>query len=219
MVMGSAFDDFSLIEYIDFIHIPYRGQPVSDDDRGAAFHQRVKCALHERFRLGIEAGSGFVQDQNGRIPQQSPGDGQPLTLTARYPCAPFSHDGVEPFREGRDKFPRVCILGGRDDFFFCGIGTAISDVVADTAGKQTDILGAERHIPAKLGKIELTRIGAVDRDEAVLSFVWTGQKWGVGTFCGSASAVDSDVLIWIDMEVDIIYNVYIGPRRVGEVYI
>src|SRR5690625_7446862 len=87
MVMGSAFDDFSLIEYIDFIHIPYRGQPVSDDDRGAAFHQRVKCALHERFRLGIEAGSGFVQDKNCRIPHHSPCDWQPLQQEPRISVA------------------------------------------------------------------------------------------------------------------------------------
>ena len=42
-------------------------QPVSDDDRGAAFDQAVERFANHHFGLGVDAGSGFVENQELRI--------------------------------------------------------------------------------------------------------------------------------------------------------
>ena len=58
-------------------------EPVRDHERGTVHHQVRKRPLHQHFRLGIELGGGLIQDQDGRILQDRPGDGDGKAAAAR----------------------------------------------------------------------------------------------------------------------------------------
>ena len=55
---------------------------MGDDEGGASFHQAIEGFLHQPFAVGVEAGCGLIQDQDGGISQQRPGDGDALALAS-----------------------------------------------------------------------------------------------------------------------------------------
>jgi hypothetical protein len=61
---------------------------VRNHQRGASPRQLREGRLHSAFALVVEGGGRLVEDQDRRILQEGPGDGQPLLLAAgeRYPA-------------------------------------------------------------------------------------------------------------------------------------
>ena len=55
---------------------------MGDDDACTPFHQLIQSILDGILRDGIQCGSGFIQNQNGRIFQDDPGYRNALFLTA-----------------------------------------------------------------------------------------------------------------------------------------
>ena len=49
--------------------------PVGDDEDGFVFDKAGECLLNGCFVLDIQAGSGFVQQNDGRVLQKRTGDG------------------------------------------------------------------------------------------------------------------------------------------------
>lgn len=64
----------------DAVRILNRAEPVGDDEAGAALHQRFHGLLDMHFRARVDAAGGFIQDQDGRISEDRPCDGQQLAL-------------------------------------------------------------------------------------------------------------------------------------------
>jgi hypothetical protein len=56
---------------------------VSDDQRRASLHQRGKGLLHPVLRFRVQRRRGLVQEQDRRVLEQRPGDGDALPLAAR----------------------------------------------------------------------------------------------------------------------------------------
>ena len=56
--------------------------PVGDDEDGFVFDEAGECLLNGGFVLHIQAGGGFVQQNDRRVLQKRTGDGNALTLAA-----------------------------------------------------------------------------------------------------------------------------------------
>ena len=82
-VVSTLFDDIAVLHYQNQVGIPNRGQPMGDDKAGAALHQIVHGLLNEQLRTRIHRAGGFIQNQDGRIRQNRPGNGQQLFLSLR----------------------------------------------------------------------------------------------------------------------------------------
>ena len=80
--MGAGFDDAALLHDQDAVGVSDRIETMGDDDGGAADEQAIQGILDEAFALGVEVGGGLVEDEQGRVRQHGPGDGDALTLTA-----------------------------------------------------------------------------------------------------------------------------------------
>ena len=74
--MGAALNDAPLLQYHDAVGIANGGQPVSDDEGGAALHQGIHTPLHQGFGAGIDGTGGLIQDEHRRVSHSSPGNGQ-----------------------------------------------------------------------------------------------------------------------------------------------
>ena len=92
-------DDPAGVEHDDLVGVAHGGEPVGDHQHGPLLHQAVDRLLHQPLRFGVERAGGLVQDQDRRVAQQRPGDGDPLALAARQPGAPLAQDRVVALRE------------------------------------------------------------------------------------------------------------------------
>lgn len=102
-LVRTAASDRTIFNKVDAIRVDDGAQAVGNDNRCPAVHQLVQGFLHHHFRLRVQASGCFVQNQQLRIPQECPGDGQPLALTAGDLNAPFTDFGIQPRRHGLNK--------------------------------------------------------------------------------------------------------------------
>ena len=62
--------------------------------RGAALGEVVERLLHGALGAGVEGAGGLVEEQDGRVAQDRPGDRDALLLAAGEPVAALADDGV-----------------------------------------------------------------------------------------------------------------------------
>src|SRR6266536_1672766 len=70
--VGAVFGDAALVKDEDHVRAEHRGQPVGDDQAGAAVQQGLQSSLDELFGDGVQVGGGLVQDKNERVLQDRP---------------------------------------------------------------------------------------------------------------------------------------------------
>ena len=115
-------------------------QAMGDDDGRPAFHQAVQSGLHDLFAFRIESRRRFVEDENPRILQDSPGDGDALALAAGQSAAPVADDGFIAVRQAHDEVMGVGRLGSRYDFVVAGVQPAVKDIFPDRRVEQHRLL-------------------------------------------------------------------------------
>ena len=81
--------------------------------------------------MNIHGGKGVIQDEEGWIHQDRPGNGDPLPLTSREGHPPLSDQSVEALRETPDIVPYLGDAGGLLDLFIGGIEPSKGNVFPD----------------------------------------------------------------------------------------
>src|ERR1700722_14623605 len=131
--MIAAFDDAAGFDDQNLVGATHGGEAVGDDEGGAAAHQVAQTFLDERFGFGVQAGSGFIENQDARIGEDRGGDGNALALAAGKFYAAFADDGVVALFEMFGEFIDARDAAGVHDFSFGGIGSREGDVLANAA--------------------------------------------------------------------------------------
>ncbi len=126
--MTAAFDNPPLVKNQNPIHFPQCGQAVGNCQHGFAFHQVGKGFLDVAFALAVERGGCFVKDQDRRVLQNCPGEGNPLSFPAGKDYPAVAHFGLVTVGKAADKIIGTGFFGGCDYFFFAGGGIAVTDV-------------------------------------------------------------------------------------------
>lgn len=79
--MRALFRDAAIFDGDDPRRGADRRQPMRDDEHCPALGDLAHILLDHIFGLIIERAGGFVEDQNARIGDQCPGDGDALALS------------------------------------------------------------------------------------------------------------------------------------------
>ena len=79
------------------------GQAVGNGQGGAAMGQLFQALPHKDLALVVQCTGGLVQDQDGRVLQEHPGNGDALLLATRELDTALAHIGVEAVLQGHDK--------------------------------------------------------------------------------------------------------------------
>src|SRR5215468_1504340 len=108
--MRAALHDPALAQHYDLVAIADRGEPVCNDDAGAA--APPQAVIDRLFDRGIERRCGLVQDQHGRVADESARDLDALTLAAAEIPAVLRHDAIMIAGADRDLLMDHRILQG-----------------------------------------------------------------------------------------------------------
>ena len=94
---------------------------MGDDDCGAVVHKLLQGQLYLVFALGIQGTGRLIQQQDFRVIEYCPGQGDTLALSAGQSYALFAQVAGVAFRQLRDEFVGMGRPGGRQDFSVTGI--------------------------------------------------------------------------------------------------
>jgi hypothetical protein len=97
ILVCTCFHDPAVLEHDYAIRVPHGVEVVGDDNGRAALHQAFQGLHHPLRRGGVEAGSRFVEDQDGSVSYHGPRHGDALALAAREEPPFLSDPGVIPF--------------------------------------------------------------------------------------------------------------------------
>src|ERR1700678_917981 len=76
------------------------GEPVRDNDGSATLHQLLQSGTNPQFGFRIDAGSGFVQNQEARVVRQRASEVDELFLAGGISGASFAHRLRKTVRQG-----------------------------------------------------------------------------------------------------------------------
>ena len=143
--VASPFHDHAAADDQDLIRRQNGGQAVGDQDTGPGLDQGLDGLLDLLLGYGIQGRSGFVEDQQGGILEQDPGDGNTLLLAAGQLEAPVAYHGIQTLFLGRDKVINIGLFTCLDQFLFRGVRTGVEQIVADGPVEQVGLLARPRH--------------------------------------------------------------------------
>ena len=105
--MVAAFDDLAVLQHDDAVGAADGGQPVGDDQPGAALQQLDQRLLDQHLGVGIDAGRGLVEHQDLGVGHQRPRKADQLALAEREVAAALLELGVVAVRQLLDEVVRA----------------------------------------------------------------------------------------------------------------
>ena len=140
LLTGTLFDDMLFIDHGNAVGIAYRRKPVRDDNTGFPLAQEIEAALDFLLRYAVEGGGRLIQDENGRILQKDPGDGNTLFLPAGEHHAALTDKAFISIRHVHDILMDFRANRGFHNFPVACTRPAVTDVIHNRAGEQENVL-------------------------------------------------------------------------------
>ena len=102
-VVGTLLDDAALVYHQNLIRTPHRLEPVGDHQHGLLPRQGLHSLLELVLILGVHIGRGLIEDDDRRVLQETPGDGDALLLPAGKRGSSLANYRAVSIRQGRDE--------------------------------------------------------------------------------------------------------------------
>ena len=96
-LVGALFAEAAFVEDEDAVGVLDGAEAMGDDERGAAAEEAVERFADQEFGFGVDAGGGFVEDEEARIVSQGAGEIDELALTDAERGAAFVDGGGDAF--------------------------------------------------------------------------------------------------------------------------
>src|SRR5262249_33700467 len=145
--------------------LQYR-QSMRDNKGRAPNCKPFHCINDRRFGFEIDRARWLVQNENGRILQESARESNALALPAGKGHAAFADNGVVALGQLRNE--PVDISGSRRpyDVFTAGIWPTIGDVFGKSGRKQDGFLQHNCELPTQVVNLIITQIDTIEQDLA-----------------------------------------------------
>ena len=93
------FGDLPTVDDDDAVRIAHRAQPVRDDQYRSPLADSLHVVLDDALGLVVERARRLVENQDARVADQRPGDGDALALVAGESRTVFADERVVAFRQ------------------------------------------------------------------------------------------------------------------------
>src|SRR6202041_476409 len=120
--VGAALNDLPLFHDQNLVGSPNGREPMGDDEGGASVHEIRKALLDHLFGFRVEAGSGFVENQNAGLGENGARNRKTLTLAAGKFHAALAYHSVVFVGERFGELIDSRGLTGAHDLFLSGGG-------------------------------------------------------------------------------------------------
>ena len=158
-LVRAALDDAAIFEHQDQVGIHDTLDAMGDDEGRAVVHKLHQRIVDLSFGLGINRRRGVVQDQDARVLEQSPGNGDTLFLTAGESHALFAYQRIVSIRKALDDIMDRSSSRRLEDFLVRHLASnAVGDVLANRAREQEWLLFYDADLLAQVA----ARAGASD---------------------------------------------------------
>ncbi|MNV18760.1 hypothetical protein D3C71_1095980 [compost metagenome] len=179
--MGSGFGDLAVFQHHQPVHPGDGREPVSDGDHGFALHQGLEAFLDRRFDFRVQCRRGLIHDQDRRVLEQYPGDGNALALAAGEFHPALTDVGIETgtafsVRQRRNETVSPGLVHRFPELGVGGVGFAIQQVVTDRAVQQRGVLGDHADAFAQAFLADVGDVLAVDQDASAFDVVQAQQQ-------------------------------------------
>ncbi len=169
--VGAPLHDAAVVEHEEAVGGLDGGEPVRDDEGGASLHEPLQGLLHEGLRRGVKGRGGLVEQQQARIAQQGPGDGDALALPTAQLDPPLAHLGVVAVGQIHDEVVRVGGTGRLGHRLVGRIEPPVPDVLPDRGVEQVHLLRHRRDLRTQGLPGDVAQVVVVDEDTPLLGGV------------------------------------------------
>ena len=146
LVMGALLNDLAVIDHKNLVGMAHGFQPVGDHDDRLIVGQ-FRNGLHQLlFIFRIHIGGCLVQNDDGCVLHNRPGDGDALPFAAGEGRTALTDDGVKAVRQCHDKVIAARLLRCGLHLLHGGVGLAEADIVGDGVREQIGPLEHEGEI-------------------------------------------------------------------------
>src|SRR5712691_2725346 len=167
---------------------------MRDEEGSAATQQRCQTGLHETFGLGVNAGGGFVEDEQARVGEQGPYEAEQLALAVAKQAPTLAYISIIAVGETHDKIVRPNGLCRGDDGRSAGGGVAIAQIVAYGAAEEKRFLQDNTNLPAHILLGKPADINAIDQDGTAGDVIETCHQVDQGRLPGAGRANNGQAL-------------------------
>ena len=152
----------------------------------------AQSAQDALFGVGVDAGQGVVEDQDGRAAHQGARDGRALFLSAGQRYAAFARPWFEALRKFLELLPDVGGFRGFEQFFGAGVGRAEGEVLADCLAEEEGLLRHHADVAAQRGQRIVADGPAVDQQRAFGGLVEAGDQIDQGGLAAAGGPDDGE---------------------------
>mgnify|MGYP000674136909 CR=1 FL=1 len=150
------------------------------------FERQPEGCQYLLFRQSVEVGRDFIEEEDSRIHDDGPGDGQELELAPGEKFLP--ERGFKSFGQGAAKVPQADQAQGFFDGFLRDPWVFEGHLVADGSGYVMELLFDVAEDLAAQGRGKVGRLTAEDADRAFFGGVETENEFKEGTLAGSGAS-------------------------------
>ena len=208
--MRAGLDDVALLHDHDLVGVADGGETVGDDEAGPVLHQLDHGVLDLLLRAGVHTGGGLVQNQDLRIAEEGPPDGQKLPLPLREIRARGGQHRIITVRQRSDHLVAVGTLGSLDHFLVGDAAVGVFEIVAHGVGEQNAVLQNDACRVAQHIAGDVPDIHPVDRDGTAVQLIKAYQQIDDGGFAGTGRADQRYFFTRLDLEVEVVYHPFAG---------
>ena len=135
-LVNSLVYDSTAVQHDDQVGVPHRRNAMGDDHDGGPFSQCGQGLLDRVFAGGVERAGGLVQEIDGGIDQDRPGEADPLLLAAGQPSADLPQVRVVPVGQTLNELVSEGQPARVDDFASGRLGSSIADVLGNRSRRE-----------------------------------------------------------------------------------
>src|SRR5215208_6977159 len=198
--MASVFDYPAVLQNKDEVRASHGVEIVGNDQGRLPGHEAIQGFLHLRLALDVESRHRLVQDQDGGVADDGPGDGYSLALPSGEGVAPLADDGLVSIFEVNDEVVGVGCFGGLDNLLRRSVQLSVDDVLLDGGAEEDRVLEDDPDLLAQGLELVVLYVSPIDPDGASSGFVEAEDKADKGRLAGSRSADQRHPLAGKDVE-------------------
>lgn len=182
--MGAAFDHVAFSHDVDAVRSHDLGEAVGDDDHRVALLDGGERVFDLLGGDGVEAGGGLAGEDDGRVFEEEPGDGDALLLAA----AELPGIGLVAARQVRNLVVQVGLAGGGFNVGPGGGEVAVANIFFDGALSTMVFLKYQADLLVQGKGVVLGQRAAVAQHFAAIGAVKLAERVDDGAFVRPAEA-------------------------------